>query len=289
MLLNSVMLILSVLVLQMRIPVTYKYVKTEKISKSLSFSRDTAREFVVDIFNGSISVTGYDGPTAEIVVRKTLHAKSESAMALAEQHVSIEIGKAGDGKLLVSLHVPWKLKNGGMEDQNLLRYDYDVSCDVEVKLPRNTKLKARMIDKGDISVRGMSGPFELNHAIGNIVMEEISGSGSAMTVTGNITARFSLSPAESTRLSTVMGGIDVFLPNNLAANLSVSAGNGRATTEFDATPLPHATSVETRGQKRIYKISDATRLKVGTGGPELSFETMSGNIRVMKNDKGRTQ
>src|SRR5437016_319350 len=162
---------------QTRIPVTYKFSQSEDISRVTKFSSRASRQLLVDIFNGSITVTGYDSDEVRIIVHKILHAKTEQALVDAEKYATLEMGEQDTGKIVVYLHVPWRTKDGGMEDQNLLRYDYDVTCNVEVKIPRRTNLTLSTVYNGDITVRGVDGTFSLRHGVGSIAMEDVSGSG----------------------------------------------------------------------------------------------------------------
>ena len=59
--------------------------------------------------------------------------------------------------------------------------------------------------------------------------------------------------------------------------------NGEVFSDFRVRQLPaRAPSSETRGGKRVYKTDGFTGLRVGAGGPEIEFDTLNGNIRILR-------
>ena len=66
--------------------------------------------------------------------------------------------------------------------------------------------------------------------------------------------------------------------------------NGGLFTDFEAQPLAARAPVagERRSGKFIYHVNEFTRVRVGSGGPELTFETLNGNVRARR-AQGRAQ
>ena len=60
--------------------------------------------------------------------------------------------------------------------------------------------------------------------------------------------------------------------------------NGAAYTDFETTlALPKtAEAVERSNGKFVYRPDRAQNVRVGSGGPELSFDTLNGTIRIKK-------
>ena len=58
--------------------------------------------------------------------------------------------------------------------------------------------------------------------------------------------------------------------------------NGGLFTDFDVQPL--ATKVASAGERRngrfLYRANEFTRVRAGNGGPEITFETLNGNVRA---------
>jgi hypothetical protein len=60
--------------------------------------------------------------------------------------------------------------------------------------------------------------------------------------------------------------------------------NGGLYTDFDVQPLPG--KVEAGGERRdgrfVYRANQFSRMRVGSGGPEIRFETLNGNVRARR-------
>jgi hypothetical protein len=59
--------------------------------------------------------------------------------------------------------------------------------------------------------------------------------------------------------------------------------NGGLFTDFETTALPQtAATAERRGNRFVYRSNRTVSVRVGSGGPELSFETLNGDVRVLQ-------
>ncbi len=85
------------------------------------------------------------------------------------------------------------------------------------------------------------------------------------------------------KVETVNGKIEATFQPNLAANLHVKTFNGEAYTDFETTAVANtAATVEQKDGRRVIRHRDARILKVGAGGPDISFETLNGGIEIRK-------
>ena len=80
----------------------------------------------------------------------------------------------------------------------------------------------------------------------------------------------------------VNGRVNVTLPASLSADLRLKTMNGGLYTDFDTTPLPSRSTAERRDGKFIYRADRYASVRVGKGGPELTFETLNGDVQVRK-------
>ena len=72
------------------------------------------------------------------------------------------------------------------------------------------------------------------------------------------------------------------------ANGSLKTVNGQAYTDFEATALLPSTAQageRNRNGKFVYKTNHTSSVRIGSGGPELSFETVNGDIRIKKESR----
>ena len=100
--------------------------------------------------------------------------------------------------------------------------------------------------------------------------------------------RFDENPTDDSTFSTVNGTVELWLQPGLSADLRFKTFNGEARTDFDVEPLPSGAIVErVDGDMRIYRGHEWSRVRIGRGGPEFSFETLNGNI-LIRNARGES-
>jgi hypothetical protein len=155
-----------------------------------------------------------------------------------------------------------------------------VYFEYDLQVPADTELSLKTLNSR-IDVRKTSGDFDVHTLNGRIDMQEIAGSGSAKTLNGGVNVTFSRNPSKPSSFQTLNGPIEVYFQPKLNADLSLRTFNGGIWSDFDVTPLPPAGSAESGRWKFIYRSNDHnTRARAGSGGPELSFQTHNGSIRI---------
>jgi hypothetical protein len=114
---------------------------------------------------------------------------------------------------------------------------------------------------------------------GDIDMRSVSGSGRIGTVNGNVEVSFARNPSGRTSFRTLNGEIDVKFPSTPSADLRFKTMNGEVYTDFDVKGVPMPSSVrEKRGGRKVYGNGGAFMVQSAGGGPELSFDTLNGDI-----------
>ena len=114
-------------------------------------------------------------------------------------------------------------------------------------------------------------------------MTGVAGYGTLQTVNGRTSVSFRESPRAASDFKTVNGVIDASFPPNFSADLRLRTVNGQAYTDFEATALPPAAQTGERvNGKFVYRFNQTRNVRVGSGGPDLSFETVNGDIRIKK-------
>ena len=112
-------------------------------------------------------------------------------------------------------------------------------------------------------------------------MTGIANSGAAHTVNGPVSVHFTRNPPAASSFKSVNGALDVYLRPQLSADLVFKTLNGQIFSDFDVTARPTpAAAVEQRSGRYVYHSNRMTSGRVGQGGPELSFNTLNGNIRL---------
>lgn len=114
-------------------------------------------------------------------------------------------------------------------------------------------------------------------------MTGIGGSGNVHTVNGPITVRFAKNPSRPSSFKSVNGELDLYFPQDLSADLLFKTFNGQIFSDFEVTARSTPTvETERRDGKYVYRSNRFRGARAGHGGPELSFDTLNGNIRLHK-------
>jgi len=234
-----------------------------------------AAHLEVDNVFGSVHVIGYNGGEIQMTAEKTIDADTQDRLDAAKREVKLDTTQSGD-ELRIYVDGPFRHRDSWHRG-------YRVNYDFELKVPVATAVRLAAVNQGHIRLEGTSGAFDLSNVNGGIELAETSGSGSAHTVNGKIAAVFAQNPAAACSFKSVNGSIEASFRANLSADIRVKTLNGAAYTDFDTVLLAHTTPVtERQGGKFVYRADRANTLRIGAGGPEIRFETLNGDIRIIK-------
>lgn len=257
------------------------------MTRTLVFAAGGGRTLDVRNINGFIHVEATDGPEVQMSIRKVIRAETQNDLAEAQREVQIEFtdksARVGATVTEANRHVcgeEWEDDQG----RQWRRRHYRVTFDFTIRVPRDTALRLCTINGGDVVVNGTRGDFDVDNVNGLIDMRNVSGSGQAHTVNGPVSVSFTANPAQASSFKTVNGNVDIQFLDGLSADLAMKTMNGGLFTDFDAQPLPAQMSApgERRNGKFVYRVNQHTRVRVGSGGPQITFETLNGNVRARR-------
>ena len=254
----------------------WKYEDRESISRSFDVSSgSTAKKLLVDNRNGFIHVNGYAGNSVQVTVQKHIRAESNEAMAEAKRDVTLDMSQQGN---LVRIYEDGPFRNHSRGDRY---YGYHVDFEFEIQVPSDTELNIKGFNQ-EIQVRKVAGDFDIHGFNGGVDLEDVSGSGTVQTFNGKVKVAFSKNPARETHFKTFNGSVDVYFQPTLDADLHFKTFHGAIFTDFEVTALAsRSAGGENRNGKFVYRSSDRmTAGRTGKGGPELSFDTFNGSIRL---------
>jgi hypothetical protein len=241
--------------------------------------------------NGSINVEATNDSAVQMSIRKVIRAETQDDLAEAQRDVRLDF-REGAARVEATVtdrrgHVCGERNDDG--DRRWDRVHYDVRFDFTIRVPRGARLRLCTINGGDIVVNGTQGDFEVDNVNGPIEMKAVAGSGRAHTVNGRVTATFTANPMKPSSFKTINGNVDVSFQDGLSAEFAMKTMNGGLFTDFDVQPVAgqSAAAGERRDGRFVYRANEFTRVRAGSGGPEITFATLNGNVRVRRSG-GRT-
>lgn len=275
-----------VLVLLAALPGTsqgYDYADKEVITRTLQFpAGGSSRQIVVDNINGSLNVIGYDGNEIQLTVHRVSYGDSPDKVKEAKEKVHLDI-REEPGKVILYVDAPWRCHDGRGTYRDNDHYGYDADFDFEIKVPNRADFALSTVNKGDVVVQNMTGAFEVSNVNGEIDMSGIVGAGLASTVNGKVEVQFRKNPDSRCSFRTVNGTIEVKVPDELSADLKFKTFNGEMYSDFEVSNLPQQVPTrEKEGKRTVYRGGEYSVVRAGRGGPEMRFETLNGDIRILK-------
>lgn len=261
---------------------------TEHVQRSFAFTGAGPYRLEIDNVYGSIQVAAHDGKTVELTITKTLAARTTQRLDAARREVTLDIKEE---PALVSLYVDGPFRDCDRERRQRVGFrwqdpEYEVRYDFVLRVPREVALGLRTVMHGDIKVEGTTGDFDVSNVNGGIEMLDIAGSGKVSTVNQHLRVVFRTNPTAPSSFKTINGDVVVCFQPALAANVRMATFNGGVYTDFETSSLPALQPVsERRDGKFVYKADRSVGARIGGGGPELRFETLNGDIRILQRRK----
>ncbi len=270
----------------------YPVSEKEDIRKTLTFADPAkAKSLAVDNIFGSIEVAGGSGQQVEMVIVKTIRAKSREKLLKAKEEVTLDIHQDGND-LLLFVDGPFRSKDEDRptrwrdtESRERRHPGYEVHYDFKLKVPRVIDLDLRTVTDGMIKVDNIAGNFTVRHVNGAVEMTAIDGSGEAQTVNGGVRVLFSRAPAAACSFKTINGKLEAYFPEGLRADFRLKTFNGEIYSDFPVTYLPAQPPLQERTEGRfVYKSDRFFGVRVGAkGGPEIKMDSFNGDIFINKN------
>jgi hypothetical protein len=240
----------------------------------------------VDLVNGSLSIIGDGGTTMRVDGERVIHAATQDQIDRAKKDDVLDMNEK-DGVAQIYENGPFRNNNNDhSSDYHGFHEDstrqYEVAWNVTVHVPRATALKLRSVN-GGVTAQDTSGTFEVRSVNGPLSMTNMAGSGTASAVNGTNTVSFHENPKADSAFTSVNGKIEVTFQPNLSADFDLKTVNGGMYTDFESTALtaPAGTATQDNG-RFVYKNRGESRIRVGSGGPQIRLETVNGSIQIRK-------
>jgi DUF4097 and DUF4098 domain-containing protein YvlB len=137
---------------------------------------------------------------------------------------------------------------------------------------------------GEITVDGVRGEIEANSMNGEVTITNVEGAVIAHSLNGDVKVTLTRVEAKPMSFSTMNGDIDVRLPSDTKARLKMRADHGEVYSDFDLKLEPGTAPQTTReGDRYKVRFDRTAYATLNGGGPEISFRTVNGQIRIRQN------
>jgi hypothetical protein len=252
--------------------------------QTLRWSEPANRSIEVSDINGSIRAVGEDRQDVEMTVDTIIRAATAEDVGRAKQSEGLTVTQSGAAIRVCATPQYCGCDNGGQRHGEGTREErYQVRVDFDLRVPKHVMVKACTVNGGRLSLSNTDGGFDVRNINGGLELLNVGGSGRAETVNGSLSASFAASPQKPSAFKTVNGTIGVELPSDINADLKLKTVNGGLYTDFDVVPLRSAVPVrERRNGGFVYRSSRSVSVRVGRGGPELTFDGVNGDVRVLR-------
>ncbi|HEY8054874.1 MAG TPA: DUF4097 family beta strand repeat-containing protein [Terriglobales bacterium] len=239
----------------------------------------------VSVISGSIHVRAYNGN--QVIIDS---APGEGGSRLARGWGDDEDRNSpAEAQGMHRLNSPAGLT--AEEDNNVVRVTTSVmsgSQDLNIQVPANTSVSLHTVNGSEISVEGLTGDINCEATNGRITLTHVAGSIVAHALNGRIVATVDhFDAGKPSSFSSLNGTINVTLPADLHANLSLKTSHGDIYMDngfqFQQQSRNPGTSGQ-RGDNGMYKV-EVDRTITGTlngGGADLRMQTFNGDIYIHK-------
>lgn len=157
-------------------------------------------------------------------------------------------------------------------------------ADIDVAVPRSALLKVKTMS-GEITVEGIRGEIEANSLNGEVTITDSQGTVVAHSLNGDVKVVLTRVESKPMAFSTMNGDIDVSLPADVKARLKIRNDHGEVYSDFDmkVTATPQVEQGSKEDGKYKVKFERFMTADINGGGPEISFRSVNGRIKIRKN------
>jgi hypothetical protein len=202
--------------------------------------------------SGDVIVTGYEGNA--VVVTGTITGRDRDRLRIEDT--------SSANRVEVRVEYPRNC-------------NCDASVRFEVKVPRSTSYDFDGISSvsGDVAISDVSGRVEATTVSGSVKVNGVTGVVQANSVSGDVEVEIArLNGSDSMKFNSVSGNVILRFPSDIDANVDFTTLSGDIQSDFQ---------LEMREKK--YGPGKSARGQLGGGSRALTANTVSGDIRLLRN------
>jgi hypothetical protein len=237
----------------------------------------------VKLLSASIAIKGYAGKEVVIDARMGPDDSEEKDNNKAERSGGMRRIRASSSGLEVE------------EEHNVMSvrtgWPNNKPVHLTIQVPSRTSLDLSVVNDGDITVDGVDGDIVANNTNGAITLTNVSGAVVAHALNEDVKATFTRYSGKPMSFSSLNGTLDVTLPADIKANIKLQSDNGEVYSDFPVDMLAPSVNQtvqddRSKGGKYRLKIEKSMIGRINGGGPEITFKTFNGDIKLHRGGGG---
>ena len=208
----------------------------------------------LDNVNGTVRIGGWDRSEVKLDAIKRARAKEDLGP------VKIEIEAKPDGLTI-------RTKYPERKWWNFLSHDNSTSVDYILTVPQAVRFVAVTDVNGAVEIGGVRGKVKASTVNGGLSVNGLAANADLSSVNGAIKAGFASTDAvKSVSISTVNGHVELELPADADADLSVSTVNGTIGGDVSV--------------RKNWPVGSEVKTRLGGGGAEIKASTVNGGVHI---------
>lgn len=264
--------------------IAYPDLKEEKIRISKSYEISTPDDFtlVVDNIYGTIEIEPSPDNTLYLELTVEISGRSDELIGQAKRELQLGENLSKDS-LIFYTDAPFVKREhwGNYSGYHMRRGpDYSFKYEYKLKVPKSVGVYAKTIEHGNVLIKDMEGIVKACNVNGEVDIINAKDVREASTVNGDVTISLAENFKVPVDFNTVNGDFNLELPTNFKAKVFFDSMNGDLFTSFDYQKL--SPKIEKSEKNGKFNIGTKTGVEIGSGGQELSFRSINGNVYLKK-------
>ncbi|HEX2207346.1 MAG TPA: DUF4097 family beta strand repeat-containing protein, partial [Longimicrobium sp.] len=166
----------------------------------------------------------------------------------------------------------------GEGDGDLDMDDFDdAQVNFTIRVPAGVRFATRIV-AGDVNATGLRSPVDVATVSGDVRVST-TGTARASTVSGDVEATFAQTDGEEMEFNSVSGDVILRLAGDVGARVSAQTLSGEISSDFELRMRGEDDDDDDGFHIQIGSEAEGV---IGRGGPELSINTVSGDIRIQR-------
>jgi hypothetical protein len=215
---------------------------------------DSGGTLSLENYNGDLEIRGWERTEVEVFAERMIPRPLETKVYVVgtiDYKPKIYFDKYKD---LIKIKTRYSARGEAQE------------VDYFINVPHFTNLKDIKNKSGNVFVSDLTGEAVIDLVNGELEVENFSGSLSASVRDGFVRASFyDLRGEDEIKITNRQGDIEIYLPQDIEAQLEASTPNGMISSDFDLDQqLP----------------ADKVSAQLGAGGALISLQALNGHIKI---------